>query len=132
MDITDYYKQFDDTKKLADEMIGPEEGVYFHGALIDIICCEKGFDRNSIADDIETEYLMLGQERMLVMPFILNADQERYLEVIERYDRDYLDGVNNYPKTFHAAYLLLKSWKVTTNRGPRNNKMGLSFNVNKK
>ena len=104
MDIIDYYKQFADMKKLADEMIGSKEGMYFHGALIDIICREKGVDRSSIADVIEAEYLMLGQEIMLAMHFILNADQERYWEVTERYNRDCLGRVNNYPKTFHAAY----------------------------
>ena len=108
MDITDYYKQFSDMKKLADEMIGTKEGVYFHPALINIICHEKGVNRSSIANDIESEYLMFGQERMLAMHFILNADQERNWEVIERHDRYYLNGVNNHPKTFHAAYPLLK------------------------
>ena len=64
LDITDYYKQFTDMKKLTDEMIGSEEGMYFHGALVDIICSEKEVDRSTIAKNIETDYMLLGQERI--------------------------------------------------------------------
>ena len=118
-------------KKLADEMIGADEGMYFHGTLIDIICCEKSLDRNTISTDIATECMVAGQEIMLAMHFIMNADYERYSDVIDRYDKDYLSGVNNYPKSLHSAYLLLKNWKITAPRGGmRNNKLGLSFNVN--
>ena len=130
-DTTEYYKQFTDLKKLADEMIGSGEGVYFHSALIDIICREKGIDRSTLTTDVETEYLLQGQERMMAMHFIMNADQIRYWDVVKTYDKEYLSGANNFPKTLHAAYLLLKNWKITKNpEATGNTRYGLSFNVN--
>ena len=85
-------------KKLADEMIGANEGMYFHSALIDIICREKTVDRSTISKSVETDYMMAGQETMLAMHFVMNADYDRYNEVIDRYDKDYLGGSTITPR----------------------------------
>ena len=113
--ITDYYNKFTDMKNLVDEMVVD----YFMGGIIDIICCEKGDDRKSITPDKEVEYMMTGQERMLAMQFIMNSDWERYGDVIEKYDQEYLAGCNKYPTTLHGTYILLKNWsQKPAKKGP--------------
>ena len=60
----------------------------------------------------------------------MNADRDTYGTLIETYDRDYLGGNNNYPKTPQDAYNLLKRWNKneTFQRNPI--KVGNSFNTN--
>ena len=110
MDITDYYKKFTDMKNLEDEMAGEEEGTYNHSGIINILCSEKGIDQSSIDSAKETELMMEGQERMLAMHFLMNADQDRYGEVIRIYNQGFLSRNNKYPTTLHGAYTLLKHW----------------------
>ncbi len=128
MTITEYYRKFNDMKSLLGEMIGDEESCYNDHGLVEIICREKGVDVNSLDPTTKTEYLATAQGRMLAMHFIQNS--EGYGDVVEKYDRDYLGGKNNYPTTLHAAYLLLKNWrggKAEKVKVP--GKLGLTFNV---
>ena len=91
-------------------MVGKDEGTYFMGGMIDIICREEEVDRGSIKSAKEAEYMITGQERMLAIHFSTNSNWERYGDVIEKYDQDYLGGINKYPTTLHGAYILLKNW----------------------
>ena len=60
----------------------------------------------------------------------MNSDWERYGDVIEKYDQEYLAGCNKYPTTLHGAYILLKNWsQKPAKKGPGFNKLGLSFNT---
>ena len=49
-----------------------------------------------------------GEERMLAMQLIMNADPDKYGSLIKSYDRDFLSGENKYPKKPLDAYNLLK------------------------
>ena len=57
-DITDYYKKFTDMKNLVDEMVGKDEGTYFMGGMIGIICREEEVDRGNIDSATEAEYMV--------------------------------------------------------------------------
>ena len=52
-----------------------------------------------------------AQQLYLATAFILGADRNKYGQLIENLENDYLQGQNNYPQTLTGAYNLLTNWK---------------------
>ena len=83
----------------------------------------------TLSPDAKLKLIKEGEERMLAMQLIMNANPDKYGSLIESYDQDFLMGENQYPKTPLDAYNLLKGWNKHQNpQGPT--KVGLSFNNN--
>ena len=52
------------------------------------------------------------------------------LLLIKDYDREYLGGIDKYPKTFQDAYNLLKGWNKHKKSGQKHPpRVGVSFNT---
>ena len=62
-----------------------------------------------------------AKELYLAVAFLLGSDRSRYGKLIENLENEYLQGMNNYPKTVDAAFSLLINWK----QDPRNLMRGL-------
>ena len=65
---------------------------------VDIICRKKGNDPATLSPETKLKLIKEGEERMLVMQLIMNADPDKYGSLIKSYDRDFLSGENKYPK----------------------------------
>ena len=64
------------------------------------------------------------------MQLIMNADRDKYGTLIKDYNREYLGGINKYPKTLQDVYNLMKGWnkhEKTEQKYP--SKIGVSFNA---
>ena len=81
----------------------------YHGSpFVDILCRERGENPTILSPDENSKHINEGEERMLAMQLIMNADPDRYRSLIKSYDQDFLSGENKYPKTPLDAYNLLK------------------------
>ncbi len=49
-------------------------------------------DVDNVSKDYQKEYVATTQKRMMAMHFILNANHDRYGELIKEYDCAYLGG----------------------------------------
>ena len=64
------------------------------------------------------------------MQLIMNEDQDKYGTLIKNYNRDYLGGINKYPKTPWDAYNLLKGYNKNKKSGQKYpSKVGTCFNT---
>ncbi len=124
MSPTEYYKKFKSLHKVVEELTGTN----LSDACIDIICKETKQVKADLDDDEKWTLVEAGKERMLAMQLLLNSDKEQYGSLIEEFDRDFLSGINKYPKTLHDAFNLLKGWnkKKVVNR---NYQVGIAFNT---
>ena len=52
----------------------------------------------TLSPDANLKPIKEGEERMLAMQLITNADQDKYGSLLKSYDRDFLLEVNKYPK----------------------------------
>ena len=124
MTPTEYYEKFKSLHKVVDEL----NGTSLSDTCVDIICKETGKEKGALTDDEKTKMAEEGEERMLAMQLLLNSDREQYGSLIEEFDRDFLSGINKYPKTLHEAYNLLKGWNKKK-IGNKNYRVGLAFNT---
>ena len=127
----EYYKRFKETSKALTEMCGTGS-FYNDDALVDMICREKGKNRDSVKTTTKAKYLEEGQERMLAMHFLMNCDHGRFGHLLQEFSQHYLSGVDMYPKTLQDAYKLLNNSQPKSHGkgGPGNkDKVGLSFNT---
>ncbi len=70
-------------KNLIGEMVGKEDEWYNPNGLVEIICCKKGEDPASVDVNVKKDYLAVAQKRMMAMHFILNADMDRYGNLVD-------------------------------------------------
>ena len=67
-------------------------------------------------DDQKTKIHAAAKERYLATCFFLGADKHRYGRLIENTENNFIQNVNQYPKTISAAHSLLLNYK----QDPRN------------
>ena len=51
----------------------------------------------TLLSDEKLKCIKEGEERMLAMQLIMNADPDKYGSLIKSYDQDFLSGENKYP-----------------------------------
>ena len=107
--LQEYYTRHEAMRKVVNELTASEHGSPF----INIICRETQKDPTLLTNDEKEEMTKQGDERLMAMNLVLNADKKRYGGLIEEFDRAYLGNVNRYPKTGNEAYNLLKNWIKT-------------------
>lgn len=131
MNVTEYYKKFCDLKNLVIEMGGDKYGCYNPSGLAEVVCREAGENIALLSPDEKKGRLEKGHERMMAMHFLKNSDMERYGDILDEYDRDYLGGVNKHPSNLHDAQLpaqeLDEGEKSQKMKVP--GKLGLTFNT---
>jgi hypothetical protein len=110
-DIQKYYEDFKTLNNVVQELNRSDHGSPF----VDIICREMGDNPTALTPDEKLKCIKEGEERMLAMQLVMNADPDKYGSLIESYDRDFLSGENKYPKTPLDAYNLLKGWNKHQN-----------------
>ena len=54
-------------------------------------------DPATLTPEAKATLIKEGEERMLAMQLIMNADPDKYGSLIESYDRDFLSGEKKYP-----------------------------------
>ena len=124
--LQEYYEKFKSLNNVVQELQESDHGSPF----VDIMCREDGRDPSALAADEKLALINKGEQRMLAMQLIMNADKDRYGSLIETYDRDFLAGNNKYPKNPQDAYNLLKGWNKHQSFQKNPSKIGLSFNNN--
>ena len=93
--------------------------IYDDPGLIEVITRAKGKELNSLNDNQKLKYAKIGRARMIGMQLLMGVDRDRFKSAIEEFEHAYpMDKRNNYPKTLHDCYTLLKGWKkgITTNK----------------
>ena len=126
MTTQEYYDKFKSLNKVVQELNHSEHGSPF----IDIMCRETGADPTGLSSNDKLDLIAKGEERMLAMQLIMNADKDRFGSIIEDYDRAFLRGTNNYPQNPHDAYNLLKGWNKGQPHQNNRNSFHMAFNTN--
>ena len=104
--------------------------IYDDPGLIKVIVRAKGKELNGLNDDQKLKYAKIGCGRMMGMHLLMGADHDRFKSAIKEFEHAYLmDKRNNYPKTLHDCYTLLKGWKKGNNHQQNPNRVGVSFNT---
>ena len=125
--VQEYYEKFMALKEVNDTL---NINVYDDPGLVDIIARIKRKDGDNLNDDQRNLFLEIGRERMMGMHLLMGSDRNRFGGAIEEFEHAYLmDKRNNYPKTLHDSYTLLKGWKKGINKQNYPNKVGVSFNT---
>ena len=126
MDLTTYFEKFKAIKKVAEELNQSANG----HAVVEKMCRELDINQDDIEEAEATKFIADRKERILGMQLIMNADCNKYGTLIKDYDREYLGGINKYPKTLQDAYNLLKgqnTHEATEQKHP--SKVGTSFHT---
>ena len=92
-DVQKYYEDFKTLNNVVQELNRSDHGSPF----VDIICRENGVNPATWTPEAQATLIKEGEERMLAMQLIMNADPDKYGSLIESYDRDFLSGENKYP-----------------------------------
>ena len=88
MDLQEYYEKFKSLHKVAEELQQSDYGSPF----VDIICRETNKDPSTLNADEKIAIISQGEDRMIAMQLVMNADRDKYGSLIEDYDRDFLGG----------------------------------------
>ena len=99
MDLATYFEHFKATKKVVEEL---NQSVNGH-TVVAILCREQKISADGLRLAEAMTLIVDGKERILGMQLIMNADRDKYGTLIKDYDREYLGGVNTYPKTLQDA-----------------------------
>ena len=126
MTTQEYYDKFKSLNKVVQELNHSDHGSPF----IDIICRETGVNPTGLSSQDKLDLIAKGEERMHAMQLIMNADKDRFGNIIERYDRDFLRGTNNYHQTPHEAYNILKGWNKNQPHQKNRTPFHMAFNTN--
>ena len=125
MDTQKYYEDFKTLYNIVQELNKSDHGSSF----VNILCHDRGEKPGTLSPDEKSNHIKEGEERVLAMQLVMNADQDKYGSLTESYDQDFLSGENKYQKKTLDAYDLLKGWNTHQHQqGPT--KVGLSFNIN--
>ena len=109
-DVQKYYEDFKTLNNVVQELNRSDHGSPF----VDIICRENGDDPATLIPDANVKLIKEGEESMLAMQLIMNANPDKYRSLIESYDRDFLSGQNKYPKPSLDAYNLFNGVEQTS------------------
>ena len=93
-DVQKYYENFKTLNNVVRELNRSDNGSPF----VDIICRENGVNPVTLTSDAKVALIKEGEERMLAMQLITNADLDKYGSLIESYNQDFLSKENKYPK----------------------------------
>ena len=105
-DIQKYYENFKTLNNVVQELNRSDHGSQF----VDIIYRKRGENPRILSPDEKLKRIKEGEERMIAMESVMNANPDKYGSLIESYDRAFLSRENKYPKTQLDAYNLLKGW----------------------
>ena len=94
MDLIIYFEKFKAMRKVVEE---PNQSANGH-AIVEIMCRELDINLDDIEDAEATKFIADGKERILGLQLIMNADCDKFGTLIKDYDREYLGGINKYPK----------------------------------
>ena len=89
-DVQQYYEDFKTLNNVVRELNRSDNGSPF----VDIICRENGDNPTTLTPDAKVKLTKEGEERMLAMQLIVNANPNKHGSLIESYDRDFLSGEN--------------------------------------
>ena len=78
-DIQKYYEDFKTLNNVVQELNRSDHGSPF----VDIICRERGDNPTALTPDEKLKCIKEGEERMLAMQLVMNADQDKYGSLIE-------------------------------------------------
>ena len=93
-DVQKYHEDFKTPNNVVQELKKSDHGSPF----VDIICRMRGEKPETLSPDEKSEYTKEGEERMIAMQLVMNADPDKYGSLIKSYDQDFLAGENKYPK----------------------------------
>ena len=83
-DVHKCYEDFKTFNNIVQELNRSDHGSPFVG----IICCENGDNLTTLTPDAKLKLIKKGEERMLAMQLIMNADPDKYGSLIKSYDED--------------------------------------------
>ena len=95
MDLTTYFEKFKATKKVIEEL---NQRAHGH-TVVEIICKEQYLKIEDIGPEEAARFIAAGKERILGMQLIMNTDCDKYGTLTKDYIKEYLGGINKYPKT---------------------------------
>ena len=95
MDLTTYFRKLEAMKKVVEEI---NHTAHSH-TLVEIMYKEQNTNVEEIGPDEAIKFIAVGKERIFGMQLIMNADRNTYGTLIKDYGREYLGGINTYPKT---------------------------------
>ncbi|GAX11354.1 hypothetical protein FisN_22Lu047 [Fistulifera solaris] len=78
--------------------------------LINEVCRRNNELVGSLSSEAFCKRAMEASEEAMATRFIKGADRARYKRLQDKLDGDVLQGMDNYPRTLHAAYELLTAW----------------------
>ena len=90
MDLQEYYEKFKALHKVVEEL----SQSYYGSPFVDIICRETNEDPSTLNAEERIALISQGEDRMLAMQLVMNADRDKYGSLIEDYDRNFLGGNN--------------------------------------
>ena len=82
-------------KKVAEEL----NQTTIRHTVVEILCKEQNSSVDDAGPTEATRLIAGGKERILGMLLIMNMDWDKYGTLIKDYDREYIGGINTYPKT---------------------------------
>ena len=84
-DIQKYYDDFKTLNNVVQELNKSNRESLF----ADIICRERGDTPTALTPDEKLKCIKEGEEKMLAMQLVLNADPDKYGSLIQSYNRDF-------------------------------------------
>ena len=129
--VTDYYERFIAMKEVNESL---NTNIHDDLGFTAVIAKEKGKDLDTMTDDeksvFEDEAFKEGRNRMAAIHLLFGADPDQFSGLLKDLRHMYLmNKKNEYPKTLHDAYVLLKGWGKGKNANPKQ-PVGVAFNVN--
>ena len=99
-------------------------------AVVEILRKQQNTSADSLGPAEATKFISDGKERILGIQLIMNLDRNKYGTLIKYYNREYLGGINKYPKTLQDTYNLLKGRNKHKKPWQKySSKFGVSFNT---
>ena len=80
LDLPEYYQKFKSLNKVVGELQQSDHGSPF----IDIICCKTNVVPSSLSSDDKIKLVIYGEDQMLAMQLIMNADRDMYGTLIRK------------------------------------------------
>ena len=104
--MQEYYKRFMALKEVNESI---DNSIHQDPGILEMVAKEHGQNSSNLSGDEKEAFIKEGQKRMLAMQMLMGADQKQFGSAIEDLKNLYLmNKCNNYPKTTHACFTLLK------------------------
>ena len=92
-DIHKYYEDFKTLNTVVPELNRRDHGSPF----ADRICRKRGENLMTLSPDEKSKRIKEGEEILLAMQLVMNANPDKYGSLTESYDQEFLSGENKYP-----------------------------------